>query len=161
MKPVTKEEFLVEVETEWDALYQLLRKFEPDVLSVPKAVGDWSIKDVIGHITSWEEECIERIEQMRQKEPVRSVPDEDVPLWNREHVVAKRTRSLEQVAKEFEDVHIRLLKELESVPEGELVFKDGVVDWLLASTSVHYAEHRKSLTAILPEFSPDSEARGG
>ncbi|MEE9225408.1 MAG: ClbS/DfsB family four-helix bundle protein [Bacteroidota bacterium] len=155
---LTKREFLQAVNVEWDALYGLLRKFRPDLLSVPKYVGEWSINDVIGHITSWEEECLERIEQMQQNRPVQSVPDEEVPRWNQEHVEAKRSRSLKQVASEFESVHRGLVKELESIPDGELVFKDGIVDWLLDSTSVHYSEHRRALEATLSKFSPDSAA---
>ncbi|MFQ5797640.1 MAG: hypothetical protein ACE5H0_02985, partial [Bacteroidota bacterium] len=79
---LTKREFLQVVYEEWDALYGLLRQFHQDLLSVPKYVGEWSIKDVIGHITSWEEECLGRIEQMQQNRPVRSVPDDEVPRWN-------------------------------------------------------------------------------
>lgn len=148
---MNKRDFLDAVHHEWDALSGVVRKVHPDLIGVPKFLGEWSIKDMVGHITSWEEECLERIEQMRTKQTVRSLPDDAVHRWNREHVEAKRFRSVEQVMDDFDTVHKRLLKELESIAEGELVFKDGIEEWLIESTSAHYAEHRAVLEKVLSE----------
>ncbi|HEY4644533.1 MAG TPA: DinB family protein [Bacteroidota bacterium] len=148
---MNKRDFLDAVHHEWDTLSGALRKVHPHLVPVPKFLGEWSIKDMIGHITSWEEECLERIEQMRTKQAVRGLSDDAVHRWNREHVEAKRFRSVEQIMDDFDTVHKRLLKELESIAEGELVFKDGIEEWLIESTSAHYSEHRAVLEKVLSE----------
>ncbi len=156
---LTKQEFLHAVNLEWDALNRLIHTIDPGLISVPRFLGEWSIKDVIGHISSWEEKCLERIEQMRQGKPVRSMPEEEVPRWNRDHVESKRPISLEQKTKDLNSTHQRLVRKLESISEGELVFKDGIVDWLLDSTTEHYRGHRRAIEAVL--FLSESGAKSG
>ncbi len=156
---LTKQEFLHAVNLEWDALNRLIHTIDPGLISVPRFLGEWSIKDVIGHISSWEEKCLERIEQMGQGKPVRSMPEEEVPRWNRDHVESKRPHSIEQITKDLNSTHQRLVWELESIPEGELVFKDGIVDWLLDSTTEHYRGHRRAIEAVL--FLSESGAKTG
>ncbi len=81
--------------------------------------------------------------------PVDSVPEGVVSQWNREHVEAKRSRSLEQVMREFDTIHARLVQEIESIPEGELVYKEDIAEWLVGNTTEHYAEHRRALEAVM------------
>ena len=84
--------------------------------------GDWSAKDLIGHIAFWEEIALETLEAWRRGEKPRveetftSGGTDSLNRWNYER---KREWSVEKVRRESNETHRRLLEELASLTDEE------------------------------------------
>jgi DinB superfamily len=82
--------------------------------------GDWSAKDLLGHLTSWEEHALEALNAWRKGEPSpvqRALRVHGLNAVNAENVAADRDRSPATVRRRFDDVHRRLVAEIRSMPE--------------------------------------------
>ena len=82
--------------------------------------GDWSAKDLLGHLTSWEEHALEALNAWRKGEPSpvqRALRVHGLNAVNAENVAADRDRSPATVRRRFDDVHRRLVVEIRSMPE--------------------------------------------
>ena len=54
-RPTTKAGILSESAKEHDALEQLLATLTPEQMVHPGIVGEWSVKDVLAHLTEWQQ----------------------------------------------------------------------------------------------------------
>ena len=74
--------------------------------------GDWSAKDLLGHLTSWEEHALGAIDAWLREvmPPVAEALDRlGLDGLNRETLAAKRSLPYATVLADFESVHARLL----------------------------------------------------
>lgn len=53
-KPTTKAQPQAEIEQERQALEELLTTLSPEQMNQPAVVGEWSVKDVLAHLSEWE-----------------------------------------------------------------------------------------------------------
>ncbi len=51
---MTKDELIKKIETEWDNLQAALDGLTEEQMHQPGVVGEWSIKDILAHITAWQ-----------------------------------------------------------------------------------------------------------
>lgn len=109
------------VDGSWGVLQDAIAGVPDERLLEPRAIGDWSVKDVLAHVAYWDD-------------PVR-VGDEDWQAAN-ERVFAERADwPPAQVRAELEAAHGRMLAALETKTD---VDPD---DW------EHYAEHAAEIRA--------------
>ncbi len=68
-----------ELERDHQAIHRLLDGLPDDQWSLPATVGDgdWSVKDLIGHLASWEEIALERVAAVLEGTPSRWRGDAD------------------------------------------------------------------------------------
>jgi hypothetical protein len=81
--------------------------------------GDWSAKDLLGHLTSWEEHALEALKAWRRGEPApvqRALRVHGLNAVNAESVAADRNRSSATVRRRFDDVQRRMVAEIRSMP---------------------------------------------
>ncbi len=154
--PATKSELLgwiISSRAGWD---EQLTHLNPADMERPGVVGEWSIKDLIAHIT-WSEN--EMVGMLKARALVGS------ELWElstdeRNQIVylQNKDRPLEEVVSEARHIFTQLLSLLEGLEDPELYdaayFKDLPTDWLpwriiAGNTYLHYQEHRKDLQAWL------------
>jgi len=140
---------------EWETL---LAEVDEERVTEPGPAGEWSLKDIIAHVTWGEREMVGVLE-------ARALVGSD--LWNvstdeRNAAVYEqnRDRSLPDVLTEAQEVHTRLLAALETVSDEDLNdprrYKDMLDDWvpwkLIAGNSYgHYDEHSPSIRAWLEQ----------
>src|SRR5262245_53443433 len=82
--------------------------------------GEWSAKDLIGHLTSWEEYALAAIGawgQGTRAPTAHALQEKGVDAINREGVEMRRGRPYERIRREFDDVHGSLLEVLEGIPD--------------------------------------------
>jgi hypothetical protein len=140
---MSREELLQNIDDEWQKLTSLLLTFDNDKKLQQRVVGEWSLKDLMGHVSSWESVALERIGRMKRNEPVETIPDDKVDEWNKRFQEQRRDWRLIIVEGEFESVHARLLQEFGKLPE-ELWSRNEakITDWLPDCTFIHYRKHR-------------------
>ena len=143
---MTKQELLQKINQEWEKLFTLVSSFEDNTKLEPRFVGKWSLKDLMGHISSWESVALERLGRIKRNELIEFIPDEQIDEWNRKFYELRRDWKLIIVEGEFESVHARLLQEIDRIAESAWDKNESkVCEWLPECTFVHYTEHRATL----------------
>jgi hypothetical protein len=123
----------------------LMRRVSDEELIRPATIGggDWSAKDLLGHLTTWEEAALEALTQWRAGETP-SIETEvfassqGVDAFNARTVEAKARLSLGQIRRAADEAHRTLLAEIESMGDEE---------W--SSRARYPTEHRRRLAELL------------
>jgi len=104
-----------QVDFEYQKLLSVFSDLATEELCQPGAVGEWSVKDVLAHLTAWEKRLLQRIS---------GLPEDGVgmgtPQYNAQVYEANKDRFLEDVITEFHLTHLQVLHKLESMPEAEI-----------------------------------------
>jgi Mycothiol maleylpyruvate isomerase N-terminal domain len=110
------------LEEEHESVRELAERLRDGDFERPATIGggDWSAKDLLGHLTSWEEHALDALDAWRRGEPSpiqRALRTHGLNAVNAENVAADRDRSSPSVRRRFEDVHRRLVTEIRSMPD--------------------------------------------
>ncbi len=87
---MTKEETLARLAESRRALHQASEGLSEEQITQVQVEGVWTIKDVLGHITSWEETCLEPLRRYADGGPFEVKVIEDYLAWNDEQAARKR-----------------------------------------------------------------------
>jgi hypothetical protein len=121
--PMTKAKLLNEMRAarkEWE---ELLNEVGEARMTETGATGDWSVKDVITHLTSYARWYMNAAEaQLRDEMPAMD-GTEQMPFEERNQLYYERDKAmpLAQALHESEQVHQRLLAAVEKLPEAFLI----------------------------------------
>jgi hypothetical protein len=160
---MNKHEFIDTMRSEraqWDAL---LSEIGAANMTNPGAAGDWCVKDLIAHISAYENWLVELFAAVRRGAlPSPSVlNDPDVDKRNAVVYAANKDRPLAGVQAESKVIFEKLVAAIEALPEDELVnekhtawyvepfWKEAKPVWeaVAGDSYEHYHEHIPSLRA--------------
>jgi predicted RNase H-like HicB family nuclease/uncharacterized damage-inducible protein DinB len=85
-----------------------------------RVCGQWTLKDLSGHITDWERFGAEGLRLMAAGQSPEVEPVEDIDAWNQVHVKARREQPWESVWEDLHTTRRSLLAVLEEMGEAEL-----------------------------------------
>ena len=113
----------------------------------PGVTGAWSVRDIIAHVTTWEEEALKHLPLvlMGKRPPRYSVTYGGIDAFNAKTTEQKRNLSLREVFRQQEDVHRRLLELIESVAENQLGGDTRFRHRLRLDTYGHYPKHAPAI----------------
>jgi hypothetical protein len=155
--PDRKAEILERVRATHREFEEALSGIAPERMTQPGVNGDWAVKDVLAHITWWEQHLLRRLHTGRDDLYTPDVdPREATHEANAVIFAGSRERPLDDVLAEFDASYRELLAELESLPP-EVAAQDEVYQAIGADTFGHYPEHTEMLRAWLTT-SPDPHA---
>jgi hypothetical protein len=157
--PATKADLLERTRSEHRRLEAALAGISEEVMLRPGTLGEWSIKDVLAHISDWEQRFLgwyragQRGEIPEQPEP--GLTWDDLDLLNHRIYEKHRARSLPDVQATFDASYRELITAVEAMSEDE-IFTAGHFAWtrdrplliaLRANADQHYAEHAGQIEA--------------
>ena len=160
-RPDTKEGLLDAMQKEHDALQKQLEPLSAgEMTSVSSATG-WSIKDILAHLSEWEQMCLGWYQSGLQGETP-AVPAEgynwgQLPALNQHILEVHRQRPLDEILAWFQASYRQIHETLQQIP-GEDLFTPGRYAWtrqnkmaayFTGSTSSHYIWARKEVRKIL------------
>jgi hypothetical protein len=122
-------------------LDELLDTLSEEQMLRPGITGPWSIKDVLVHLTWWEQDLIQTITQGKPLNPDVKKDLLAVDHANALAVEAQRQTPVKEVQAAFLRSSQQLLETIEHLSEEELANEE-TYTYLLENTSGHYAEHR-------------------
>ena len=61
MWPMKKQSLLDTLDKAWQEFKESYRGLTEAQISQPGVIGEWSVKDIIGHVTTWEEEALKAL----------------------------------------------------------------------------------------------------
>jgi len=157
--PTTKAGLLERIRSEHRRLETALAGISPENMLRPGVVGEWSIKDILAHISDWEQRFLSWYRAGQRGEvPERPEPGlswDDLDLLNQRIYEKHRHRSLPDVRAGFDASYQELIAAVEAMSEEEL-FTAGRFAWtgdypllpyLRANADEHYAEHAAQIEA--------------
>ena len=107
---MTKEETLARLAESRQTLHQAIEGLSEEEMTQPQVEGVWTIKDVLGHIASWEETCLEPLRRYANGGSFEVKVIEDYLAWNDEQAAHKRDIPLDVILDELATVRQGLVE---------------------------------------------------
>lgn len=131
-------DILQDISKSWLDLVKAIKSLSDDEILRPATVDDWSVKDIMAHITFWEGRIIHRIGLLERGE---NPPDtDDFETINQQEATKSRSASLDDVRAQFDAMHDQVMNILEVTP----VLSRDLVE---GNTYGHYNEHLADIRA--------------
>lgn len=144
---MNKQQLLKKLDRSWAALTEAYAGLSEAQLTESGVLADWSVKDILAHVTTWEEEALKYLPLILQggKPPRYSVQYGGLDTFNALMTEQKRGLSLSEVMQQLEDTHRRLLDYVESAPEEAISQETPFRHRLRLDTYSHYPIHARMI----------------
>lgn len=147
-----KEVLLATLAAARDELLACAALIPADERATRPVCGEWTLKDVLGHVADWERVCVEGLRQVAAGRAPQIEHVEDVEAWNRDHVEARRNQPWEEVWADLHATRAALLEVLEEMSQADLAQsfpspwepESTSYDWVRAFLA-HDREHARDL----------------
>jgi uncharacterized protein (TIGR03083 family) len=140
------ERVLHRLEVAWAAFRESYAGLPDARLTEPGVMGDWSIKDVLGHVTTWENEALTYLPViLAGGRPPRYASQGGIDAFNARMIEHKRRLSLDDVRRQLDETHERLVELVRRLPDDQLAAETRVRRRLRLDTYGHYPEHTEAI----------------
>jgi Mycothiol maleylpyruvate isomerase N-terminal domain len=137
---------LTRIEAAWSALGDAHAGLSDGQLVEPGVVDGWSVKDILAHVTTWEQEALKHLPQViAGGTPPRYAAQGGIDAFNARATAAGRRLSLAQVLRRRDQTHARLLDFIRGQPEGTFGVRTRARRRLRLDTYGHYPEHTAAI----------------
>lgn len=102
------------IETSWQRWLDAIERVPAHRRAESGVCGDWSVKDLLGHVAFWDTQVLDDIDAYESGQPPLLNPWED---WNHREVTRRAALPVETIAAEMHDAHARMLERLAAVRE--------------------------------------------
>src|SRR5438477_1290313 len=94
--------------TAWAALKESYAGLSDSQLTEPGVTGDWSVKDILAHVTTWEEEALKYLPLViKGGRPPRYATYGGIDAFNARMTEQKRSLSLSETLRQLDETHGR------------------------------------------------------
>jgi hypothetical protein len=113
-------QLLKRLEVSWEALKASYAGLSQSEMTKPGVIGAWSVKEIIAHVTSWEEEALKHLPLIvaDKRPPLYSATYGGIDAFNAQTIERKKRLSLSEVLRQRDKTHSRLLDFIQTVPEA-------------------------------------------
>ena len=145
---MTRTQLLRRLDIAWQALKQSYAGLADAQLLEPGVTGDWSVKDIIAHVTWWEEEALTHLPLVLAggQPPRYSVMHGGIDAFNAKMTAQRSGLSLAAVLRQRDDVHRRLVALIEGAPQSQLTRETRFRRRLRLDTYGHYPKHAQAIS---------------
>lgn len=143
----TSRDLLTRLDAAWRGFTQSYAGLSEAELLEPGVTEAWSVKDIIAHVTTWEEEALKHVPVMLRggRPPRYSVTYGGIDAFNARMTAQKSALTLSEVLAQQETVHRRLIALIEGLPADQLGAKARVRRRLRLDTYGHYPIHASAI----------------
>ena len=139
-----KQQLIEKLGKAWTALKESYAGLSDAQLLEPGVMGEWSVKDILAHVTTWEEEALSYLPLiLTGGRPPRYSQSGGIDAFNAQMAEHKRNMTLSEVLRHLEETHRRLLDYLHSVPEEHFTRETRFRHRLRLDTYSHYPLHAR------------------
>jgi hypothetical protein len=142
-----REHLLQRIDKAWTALEESYSGLSESHMAEPGVTGAWSVKDILGHVTTWEEEALKYLPVILGggRPPRYSTRFGGIDAFNAQMSEQKRGLSTSEVLRQLEEVHDRLLDYARGAPEEQLTRETRFRRRLRLDTWSHYPIHTRAI----------------
>ena len=151
---MTRQQILAKLDAAWKDFTASYAGLTDDEILQPGVTKAWSVRDIIAHVTTWEEEALKHLPAILEgRTPPRySVTYGGIDAFNALMTERKAHLSLADVMRQQRDVHAQLVTLIERAPEDLFARETRFRRRLRLDTYGHYPKHsvaiRRSLCSM-------------
>src|SRR5215813_7106566 len=144
---MTREQVLKRLNEAWLALKESYAGLPDWLLLEPGVTGKWSVRDILAHITWWEEEALKHLPLILKggRPPRYSVKYGGINAFNALMTERKKDLSLAEVFKEQAETHQRLIDYIEKAPAEQIATETRFRRRIKLDAYSHYPIHAKAI----------------
>src|SRR5919204_4471594 len=118
---MNRQQLLNKLDVAWAAIKESYAGLSDSQLLETGVAGDWSVKDILAHVTTWEEEALKHLPLIIEGgRPPRYMTYGGIDAFNAWMTEQKRALSFADVLTQLNETHGRLLAFIASIPEDQL-----------------------------------------
>jgi hypothetical protein len=142
-----RQQLLKRLDKAWMALKASCAGLSDSQLTEPGVMGDWSVKDILAHVTTWEEEALKYLPLILGggRPPRYSTEYGGIGAFNAQMTEQKRGLSLSEVLRQLNETHRRLIDYVHSAPEEQFTHETRFRRRLRLDTYSHYPIHARAI----------------
>ena len=144
---MNKQQLLKRLEKEWRAFLESYAGLSDSQMKEPGVTGAWSVRDILAHVTTWEEEALKHLPVILQggKPPRYSIVYGGIDAFNAQMTERKRNLALVEVRRHLNATHARLIDFIEKAPEDQFLGETRFRRRLRLDTYAHYPKHAAAI----------------
>jgi hypothetical protein len=160
---MTRDQLLARLDEAWKDFEASYAGLAERQLLIPNVTGAWSVRDIIAHVTWWEEEALEHLPLIRDggRPPRYSVKYGGINAFNALMTERRRGLSLAEVLRQHDGVHARLVAYVASVPEELVRTETRFRRRLKLDALGHYPIHARAIRAWRERTTDGAVAQSG
>jgi len=118
--------------------------------------ADWQVRDILGHIATWDSEVANSLRAYRVGTEY-IIPDLDEDDFNQQAVLEQRRLTTQQLIAEWEQTHEEFKEAVQDIPDdqfpGDLLYpwgdERGTIAYLVEYMANHAVEHRDEIVQAI------------
>jgi hypothetical protein len=144
---MNRQQLLQQLDKAWATFKESYAGLSDAQLTEPGVTGNWSVKDIIAHVTWWEEEALKHLPLIIKggRPPRYSTTYGGIDAFNAQMTEQKQGLSLSDVLRQMDETHRRLVAYVQNVPEEQFMRETRVRRRLRLDTYSHYPQHAKAI----------------
>jgi hypothetical protein len=142
-----RQQLVSKLDRMWAALTESFAGLSDPQLAEPGVMGHWSVKDILAHVTTWEEEALKHLPLILKggRPPRYSETYGGIDAFNAQTADKKRGLSLAEVLRQLDETHCRLIAYVRSAPEEQFTRETRFRRRLRLDTYSHYPLHAQAI----------------
>jgi hypothetical protein len=144
---MTRDQVLRRLDKAWIAFRDSYAGLSQSDILEPGVTKAWSVRDIIAHVTTWEEEALKHLPAVLdgRRPPRYSVTYGGIDAFNALMTTKKAGLSLAEVYNQQEEVHRLVIDVVMWVPENQLTRETRYRRRLRLDTYDHYPKHTEAI----------------
>jgi hypothetical protein len=142
-----KGQLLDKIERTWTSFGESYAGLTDEQMLEPGVTEGWSVKDILAHVSWWEEESLTHLPIILQglQPPRYSEQYGGIDAFNAQMTELKRGLSLSEVRQQLAETHQRLVEYVRSVPDEQFTTETRFRRRLRLDTYSHYPIHSQAI----------------
>jgi hypothetical protein len=142
-----RQKLLQQLDRAWAAFNASYAGLSDAEILRPGVTGEWSVRDIIAHVTTWDEEALQHLPLILEggTPPRYSVQYGGIDAFNALMTERKRGLALGEILAQAADRHGRLVELVASAPEHQLGSETRFRHRLRLDTYGHYPLHAEAI----------------
>ncbi len=138
---------LIRLDKAWAAFTDSYAGLSEAELLEPGVTGAWSVRDIIAHVTWWEEEALKHLPLILagRRPPRYSVTYGGIDAFNARMTASRKDWSLAEVLRHRDESHRRLIAFVKSAPDDYIAGETRFRRRLRLDTYGHYPKHTRAI----------------
>lgn len=146
---MTRQQLLDKLEKAWADLKASYAGMSEAQMMQPGVTGEWSVKDILAHVTTWEEEALRMMPVILENKTPPRYADQygGLNAFNAQMSAQKRDLPLAEVLAQLDATHRRLIEYVQRAPDDQITRETRFRRRLRLDTYSHYPEHARAIRA--------------
>ena len=155
-----KSDLITNLEESRDTFLGVLDSIPQLILKTEAVIGDWTVKDILAHLSRWEAEIIRLIWQIKQQNNPKNFhwdTNLNIDKQNQIWYLESKARDYELILDDYHSVRYQTLARIDDITEQDLkVIVSGyeskgkpLINWIAEFTFEHEREHLDNIQTWL------------